>query len=308
MTGVQDAKNPYESVPCNICGSTEFRVVTPPAERPIGDFAVVFRSSTDEALKDQLVACASCGLQYVNPRLRSDLILEGYSEGSDEVFVSQAKGREKTFDKALNLIENFAPGRGHLLDIGTAAGSFLHVAAERGWKVSGCEPNKWLCEWGQKNYGLDIRPGTHFDQRYPNQAFDVVTVWDVLEHVDDPKAFLLECQRILKPGGLLVVNYPDIGSWMAKAMGRKWPMLLTAHLYYFTRDTLKKLLRTSGFDVVDMRPHYQWLELGYVLKRGEAVIGPFARLGRSVASGLGVAHRQVPYWIGQTLAVARKKP
>ncbi len=308
MTGVQDRKNPYESVPCNICGSSAFRVVTPAAERPIGDFVAVFRSSTDEALKDQLVACESCGLQFVNPRLRSDLILEGYSEGSDEIFVSQAKARERTFDKALNLIEGLAPGRGHLLDIGTAAGSFLHVAAGRGWTVSGCEPNKWLCEWGQKHYGLDIRPGTHFDQHYPDQAFDVVTVWDVLEHVDDPKAFLLECQRVLKPGGLLVVNYPDIGSWMASAMGRKWPMLLTAHLYYFTRDTLAKLLAATGFDVVEMRPYYQWLELGYILKRGEAVVGPLARLGRSVASGLGIAQRQVPYWIGQTLAIARKNP
>lgn len=307
MTLVQDGQSAYESVPCNLCGSTEYRVIYPAAERPSGDHVTVFRSSTDEALKDQLVACKTCGLQFVTPRLRSDLIIAGYSEGSDETFVSQAEAREWTFDKALDLIERHAPVRGHLLDIGTAAGSFLHVAEKRGWKVSGCEPSRWLCEWGKKNYGLDIRPGTHFEQHYPDQAFDVVTVWDVLEHVDDPKKFLVECQRILKPGGLLVVNYPDIGSLAAKAMGRKWLMLLTAHLYYFTRTTLAAMLRATGFDVVEQRPHIQWLELGYVLKRGEPVAGALARAARRVVSSVGAARTHVPYWLGQTLAIARKR-
>jgi len=302
----QDLTGLYETLPCNLCGGHEFRVVFPAGDRSVADLAVSFRSSGDEALKDQLVACVSCGLQYVNPRLRPDLILDGYREGTDEVFVSQAPARERTFAKALDRIETLTPHRGLLLDVGTAAGSFLHVAAARGWEVSGCEPNAWLCEWGRKTYGLDIRPGTLVDQRFSDHAFDVVTVWDVLEHTADPAEFLRECRRVTKPGGLLVVNCPDIGSWIARVMGRRWPMLLTVHLYYFTRRTLTELLGRVGFDVLQVRPHIQWLELGYVLKRGEPAAGPLARAAGRIASGFGLSHRHVPYWIGQTLVIARR--
>ena len=305
-SATQDLTSLYETVPCNLCGGTDYRTIYPATERPIANLTVEFRSSGDAPLKDRLVACASCGLQFVNPRLRTDVILDGYREGTDELFVSQASARERTFARALKLIESQAPARGRLLDVGTAAGSFLHVAAARGWEVSGCEPNRWLCEWGRKTYGLDIRPGTLFDHRYPDRTFDVVTVWDVLEHVGDPMGFLRECHRVLKPGGLIVVNCPDIGSWIARLMGRRWLMLVSTHLYYFTRRTLGELLRGAGFEVVQMRPHIQWLELDYVLKRAEPLAGPFARATRRLASGLRHSRRQVPYWLGQTLVVARK--
>ena len=116
-------------------------------------------------------------------------MLEGYAGGSDEQFVSQAAGREITFNKCLDLIERAwkrAPGR--LLDIGTGGGSFPYIASKRGWQADGCEPNRWLCEWAFKNYGLAIRPGTVFEQRYPSESYDVVTLWDVLEHTPDPKS------------------------------------------------------------------------------------------------------------------------
>jgi SAM-dependent methyltransferase len=304
--GASLSESPYETVPCNLCHNTTYRIVYPALARPIANLAVEFRSSGDEPLSDRLVACTTCGLQFVSPRLRPELILAAYREGSDEVFVSQASARERTFVRALQLIEARAPGRGRLLDIGTAGGAFLHVAAARGWEVSGCEPNKWLCEWGRKTYGLDIRPGTLFDYRHPDHAFDVVTAWDVLEHASDPMAFLRECQRILKPGGLVVVNCPDIGSWIARVMGRRWPMLLSTHLYYFTRRTLGQSLERAGFRVELVRPHVQRLELDYILRRSEPVAGPFARGARSLVSLLGLSSRHVPYWVGQTLVIASK--
>jgi SAM-dependent methyltransferase len=288
-----------------LCNSTEYRVIYPAIGRSTNDLAVEYRSSGDVPLRDQLVACARCGLQFVSPRLCRDLILAGYRAGSDELFVSQAAARERTFDRALNIVEKYVPARGRLLDVGTAAGSFIHVAAQRGWQVSGCEPNTWLCDWGRKAYGVEIQSGTLFDQHYPNQVFKVVTVWDVLEHDSDPLALARECHRILEPGGILVVNCPDIGSWIARLMGRRWPMLVSTHLYYFTRQTLAELLQRAGFVVTEMRPHVQWLEVDYVLRRAEPMAGGVARLGRRVASGLGLSRWHLPYWLGQTLVVAR---
>lgn len=302
-----------ESVPCNICGSTQSHILRPAqydilSTREV-DFTRTFSSSSDERLNHQLVACARCGLQYVSPRLRADAVLEGYAGGSDEQFVSQARGREITFGKCLDAIErlwNRAPGR--LLDVGTGGGSFPFMASKRGWQVEGCEPNRWLCDWALENYNLPIRPGTVFEQNYPPASYDVVTLWDVLEHTPDPKSEVREMHRLLREGGLLVINYPDIGSWIARLMGRSWVFLLDVHLYYFTRATIRKLLEDAGFEIVQVRPHFQQLGFAYVLQRAAPYIGAPARLMARVARAVGLAECQVPYWMGQTLVIARKRP
>ena len=272
------------------------------------DLNRTFSSSSDEKLNHQLVACVTCGLQYVSPRIRADAVLQGYAAGSDEKFVSQVRGREITFGKCLDLIERvWAAKPGRLLDIGTGAGSFPFMATRRGWQADGCEPNRWLCEWGLRNYGLPIRPGTVFEQGYPSRTYDVVTLWDVLEHTPDPKAEIREAHRLLNENGLLVINYPDIGSWIARLMGRSWVFLLDVHLYYFTRVTIRKLLDDSGFEVVTVRPHFQRLGLAYVLERATPYIGAAARLMIGPIRRLGLASWQVPYWMGQTLVIARKR-
>ncbi len=295
----------YETVPCNLCGSAEHRVIYPAVDRHSTDFATEFRSSADGPLTERLVACAKCGLQFVSPRVHQALILDGYREGSDERFVSQARARERTFDASLTRIGNHVrPGR--LLDIGTAAGSFLQAARGRGWQVSGCEPNRWMCDWGRTHYGLTIDAGTLLEQHYADESFDVVTLWDVLEHDGDPRRLLEECHRVLRPDGFIVVNYPDVGSWIARLMGRRWVFLLSGHLYYFTRGTIRDLLQRTGFQVVDLRPHVQWLEFDYLLLRGETLAGPLARFIRAIAARLGLSHKHVPYWIGQTFVMARR--
>lgn len=298
-----------ENVVCNLCGADDYEVIYPPRyelARP-EEILNTFRSSGDEKLLDRLVRCRRCGLQYLNPRLRSDVVIEGYSSGRDETFVSQIAGRERTFANSLKFIGQYKPARGRLLDIGTAGGSFMAVAKENGWNVEGCEPNRWMCEWANKHYGLQIAPGTVFDMKLQQKSFDAVTLWDVLEHTPDPKATLKECLRVLKPGGILVVNFPDIRSLVARLMGRRWVFLLSVHLYYFTTHTLTKMLNDLGFRVLKVRRHWQTLELGYILYRMEAYLRPVARGFGRLVKRLGLSHVQIPYWMGQVLVIAEKK-
>ena len=135
----------------------------------------------------------------------------------------------------------------------------------------------------------------------------MVTIWDVLEHTPDPKEVLRECRRILKKKGLLVVNYPDIGSWIARIMGRKWVFLLSVHLYYFTRRTMVKMLQDSGFSVLKIKPHYQQLALGYLFSRSKAYVGHVGAIGENISRMLGMGGVNIPYWIGQTLVIAQKE-
>jgi len=307
MEKINSPTDVLETVPCPVCGSADYDVIYPArqdssrAQRAVE----IFRSSGDETLVDQLVRCKGCGMQYLNPRLRQDIILQGYSEGADEIFVSQNPAREKTFDDCLKIIERYAPQKGRILDIGTAAGAFLSVARRRGWQVAGCEPNRWMCAWAKQHYDLDIAPGSVWDMNLADGSLDAVTLWDVLEHMPDPRRALLECRRVLKPGGLLVVNYPDIGSWIAKAMGRKWVFLLSVHLHYFTFTTMNRILKDAGFSVVKHQPHFQKLELDYIFKRMAAYIPVLPGWGRKAAAALGLKEAQVPYWMGQTLVLAK---
>jgi 2-polyprenyl-3-methyl-5-hydroxy-6-metoxy-1,4-benzoquinol methylase len=296
-----------ESVPCFLCGADDFDVVYEAQHDQEKDLDPVqkFRASGDELLIDQLVRCRRCTFQYVNPRLRGDLIFSSYSDGDDPTYVSQIDARERTFAHSLGEIERAVGAPGKLLDIGTAAGAFVAAAAARGWQAEGCEPNRWLAHWGTAHYGITIRPGSVFEQKYSERSFDVVTLWDVIEHTLNPHEMLEHCHRLLKPGGVLVVNYPDIGSSVARVLGRRWLFLTSVHLYYFDRTTISRMLAATGFKVERLRPHWQRLELDYVLFRGSVLSRRLSAGSRWLVRLVGAGKLQVPYWLGQTFVIAR---
>ncbi len=184
-----------EHIRCNLCGADDYKVKYKGAlKEELGaakgarEAGKLYSASSYHIGNDQVVECNKCGLVYVNPRLRADVIIKGYSDAEDMAYVSQAEGRLRTFRKSVKLIEKYAPGKGRLLDVGCAAGFFLKAAKDSGWDVRGVEPSRWLAEWGRKKYGLDIRAGTLDSVKFPSNSFDAVTMWDVLEHVPDPFA------------------------------------------------------------------------------------------------------------------------
>jgi hypothetical protein len=89
-------------------------------------------------------------------------------------------------------------------------------------------------------------------------------------------------------------------------MGRSWVFLLDVHLYYFTRATIRQLLEKAGFDILRISPHFQRLSLGYVLSRAAPYVGAPARVSERVVRRLGLGDLQIPYWMGQTVVIARK--
>jgi 2-polyprenyl-3-methyl-5-hydroxy-6-metoxy-1,4-benzoquinol methylase len=297
----------FEEVLCVVCGSDQHEVVH--EARYAGstrDPVETFRASGDQLLVDRLVRCRECQFQYVSPRLRGDVILTCYAEGDDPLYVSQVDARMRTFLAAIDEIERATGHKGRLLDVGTAAGAFVAAAARRGWDAQGCEPNRWLAEWGAKHFGIRVRQGDLLQQSYPDQSFDVITLWDVIEHTPDPRAVLDRCHRLLRPGGVLIVNYPDIGSWVARALGRRWLFLTSVHLWYFDRRTIRTMLEKSGFKVERIRPHVQRLELDYILFRGAILSQSLSRAARAIVGALRLGRAQVPYWLGQTFVLSRK--
>jgi len=299
----------YESVPCNLCGSVDLKTIYEARADLERDpaFADKFRASSDELLTLPLVRCRQCSLLFVNPRIARGAMLDGYASGADPMYVSQMPARVRTFARTIAHIDRLRPGKGRLLDVGTAAGAFLKAANDDGWDATGIEPNEWLANWGRTEYGVKIHIGSIDEIALEPASFDVVTLWDVIEHTPDPMHVLRRAHGLLAPGGLLVVNYPDIGSWIARAMGRKWPFLSSVHLYYFTSETIRAALDRAGFETIAIRPHLQRLTLGYIVSRGSVVSPALSRAGTRVVSALGLSAREVPYWLGQTFVAARAR-
>ncbi len=295
----------YESVRCNLCGADDYSIVYK-ARKAGSTEKGHFSASGNDVLLDQVVKCRKCGFVYVNPRPRGESVVAGYSDAVDETYVSQAEGRKQTFKSCLALIEKQRPGKGRILDVGCAAGFFLQAAKQGGWQEYGVEPSRWLAGYGRKNLGLNVKAGTLKEAKFPDY-FDVVTLWDVLEHVPDPSAELREIRRVLKPGGLLVVNYPNFGSKLARLAGRRWWFLLSVHLFYFTPHTLKAMLEGNGFEQYYSKRHFQKLSLGYLAYR----FGPYSKLLQTaltkIVRGLGLHDKQITYYASQELVLARKK-
>jgi SAM-dependent methyltransferase len=144
-------------------------------------------------------------------------------------------------------------GEGRLLDFGCGAGQFLARMKSLGWTAAGLElsPDA-IAEC--RAAGLEVRLGTFPDASIPDAAFDVVTFWESLEHVPNPRETVAEARRILTPGGRVVLSLPLCDSLAFERLGADWYSLdLPRHLSHFTRNTLERLLREQGFEEVQFR-------------------------------------------------------
>ena len=250
--------------------------------------------------------CRTCGLVYVNPRTPAALIAKSYAEADNDDYLIGKEGRLSTGRRGIKMIESYAPTKGRILDVGCAAGFFLKAAEERGWETRGIELSHKLVAYGTSQLGLDLTPGTLEDTSFPDAFFDAVTFWDVLEHLPNPRSTLQAVRRILKPGGIILINYPDFNSLWAKLFRRKWWFLLSSHLYYFTPATLTALLNSEGFAVVSKRRHWQQLGLGYLASRLGSYSRPMAGLLKRLVESVGLEDKNITYYGSQTNIIARK--
>lgn len=296
------------TVSCNLCGSDRFEVVLPALEAVEQALNERYRSSSDDICRDQVVRCRDCELVYINPRPPLEHIHQGYAEAIDETYVSQAEGRLHAFRRIARQISRLKdPDGGRLLDVGAAAGFFLVAAREQGWKVEGIELSSWLADWAKQHFDLTIHTAPLREGQFPPDHFDAITMFDVLEHVEDPTATVRIVREVLKDDGLFVLSYPDWGSIFARLLKRRWWFLLSVHLYYFTRQTIRRLLEQNGFEVIAMQRLYPSLQLGYLFERLEVYSPLVGRSLGSVVRKLGLHDRSVPYYASQTLVFTRPK-
>jgi len=245
---------------------------------------------------------------YANPRREATALLNAYEAVVDETYLEERDGRVLTFRRHLEPLERLAgPANGRrILDVGCHVGIFLEVAAERGWDAWGVEPSRWAAEQARRR-GLNVVTGTLAHANFPDGFFDLVTLWDVIEHLSDPKAELVEVHRVLRPGGLVCLHTMDIESPFARLLGHRWPWLMEMHLYYFSRPTLAALLRKTGFEVIASRVQGRFLRLGYALSRLRAFSPLLADLMGRTVRALGMAAAPIPINLGDLFTTYARK-
>lgn len=204
--------------------------------------------------------CEDCACFFRLPRLGFTDLKKYYPQGKYEAYVL-----DKSF--ILKIISGFALkaksryitrllGKGSLLDVGCARGKFLQEMRRRGWDVQGIEPDRNSVEAAQKS-GLQVKEGIFEGAQYPPEVFDVITMWHVLEHMQDPSKDLEQASRALKKGGFLVFSVPNIDSLEAKAFRHLWSGFdVPRHSFVYSKKGLKIIFSRIGLVEKEVRTRF----------------------------------------------------
>ncbi|MFQ3672204.1 MAG: class I SAM-dependent methyltransferase [Aggregatilineales bacterium] len=245
---------------CNLCGSAQHHPFCPANGR-------------------SLIQCEGCGLIYVSARPDERELYALYGEAyfhnnqSGEVgyadYIADEPNIRQTAQRRLAFVERFTRGRGRMLDVGCAMGFIMDEAHKRGWQVEGLDVSGYAVEYVRERFGHVAHHSTVTDAPLPANSFDLVTMYDVIEHVPDPKATMQRIHQLLKPGGIYELATPDVGSLPARLNGKRWIgyKMSEEHIYYFSVETLRRMLDETGFDVVHVRHIGKVVTLGLFLDR-----------------------------------------
>lgn len=213
--------------------------------------------------------CDRCGFLFVNPRPRLDEVMDYYARdyfaGTNAVEWETVNRHD--FSSVLARLHELGYNAGRLLDVGCAYGAFLSQAREQGFEVMGVELSQAAAEAARSRKKLNVTTGTIADLACPAGFFDVITSFHVLEHLENPVEMLIHAGALLKSGGMLVVQVPNLtlklarfrviqilGAQKSDNFGFEAP----THLNFFVPATLKMLIEKSGFRVIELRNAYPY--------------------------------------------------
>ena len=144
----------------------------------------------------------------------------------------------------------------HLLDVGCSSGAFISTVGDLGVDAAGVEPSRGPVKTAIES-GLKVYQGYLNDIQFPGESFDVVTLFEVIEHLKEPLGLIKECRRILRRGGLLVIRTGNADSWTVRFMKSRWDYFSISehggHISFFTPQSIKKIAERSGFLVEDIK-------------------------------------------------------
>ena len=247
---------------CPVCGASNFKLVHGDAHDPI----------TLDAF--QVLRCSSCGVAYTAPVPPS---LDRYYPRQYRAYGTVvARILESLYGLRVLRWARFKPQGGTVLEIGCGSGLMLAAFRRRGWSVSGIERNADAVETARESLG-EATLVTSLQELPPHARFDLIVMFQVLEHMGKPVALLRQCAELLAPGGRIIANVPNFSSWQSQFAGSKWMHLdVPRHLIHYTPRSISETFQRAGLTVSSLsftsleHDPYGWVESTISMLTGHA--------------------------------------
>jgi 2-polyprenyl-3-methyl-5-hydroxy-6-metoxy-1,4-benzoquinol methylase len=234
-------KNILEGVKCCVCSNTD-----------PNKFKVKFTKNGID-----IVQCDNCSFVFIPPYFRKNITYTDYKgvDVADQVRKGNNWVKLQRHFLRYKLIRKYK-AKGKLFDLGVGWGHFLLAGQMLGYDVSGIEISEQPYLYAKNDLKLPVEHIDFFKMPESNK-FDVLTMWDVLEHIDRADTVIEKCSKLINEGGYIVIQVPQIDSYIAKKYGADWKMMGLDHVNYFSKKTLTELLEKNGFNVRTIKSSFE---------------------------------------------------
>lgn len=300
---------------CCVCGADNYEPLYKPEHSPgpvvrckVCDFVYVNPIETDKALITEGPVLGDRPEDLLHSA-DLDAIKGSWEEPIIEAYLAELRPKQVNAEEALTYINQLAGQRGKILDYGCFCGVFLSVAQAQGWDAYGIEPLVMPSIYARGKFGLKVTTDTLRHDTFPADFFDVVTAFQVFEHIVDPQDSLEKIRHIIKPGGLIAIEVPNIENTWVKVFKEKHRHFVEDHVSFFSAETLKRLLERFGFQPVGV--YYPVRALSY--RHFAWWIGRFAGkrsggMAQNLVSRMGLDEKTINLSFGDIVMVIARKP
>ncbi|MBF0319989.1 MAG: class I SAM-dependent methyltransferase [Nitrospirae bacterium] len=233
----------------------------------------------------RILQCTKCELMVIHPMPTQENLLSVYNENyynnekltSSDItaiygysdYMAERINKQQGYQKICQTINRYNPvaHNQRLLDFGCGLGHFMDSAYDTGYSVSGVEFNAYAIEYIRKRYTYKVISFDEFNKT--NEKVNIITMFDVIEHMPNPFETLDRIGMLLEKDGLLVISTMDSRSWLSKLMGKRLEDFrrITEHIYFFSRKNLSEILIKKGFDILEVKSIGHSFELKYLNSR-----------------------------------------
>ena len=223
---------------------------------------IICNSSIFKPYVKVLKQCVNCGhivadVDTGSISFKNIYNLSYFKGGAYLDYVKDGTSFERNFRNRLKALRKYCP-QGKLLEIGSAYGFFLNLARQY-FSVAGYEICREAADYARENFSLDVKTTDFLENNLADASFDVVVMWDVIEHLPNPQDFIEKIYRILKKGGIFVLTTGDIGSLLALYQRKKWRLIHPPlHIHYFSKKTITNLLNKFNLRAINISYPGYW--------------------------------------------------
>jgi 2-polyprenyl-3-methyl-5-hydroxy-6-metoxy-1,4-benzoquinol methylase len=202
----------------------------------------------ENEIKPNLFYCKNC--EIIFSEFCKNKFEENYKDVDDPQYINQISNKKLYFENLINKISKDIKATDDVLEIGSYYGAFGSEIKHKVKSYVGIELSKFASNYAKSKFGLNISNKNIFSFLSNNKKkFDIIFMFDVIEHLDDPKEVIKICSKHLNMNGRIIISTMNMDSIFAKLTGKYYPWIISMHKFYFTDKSMKKLLNTNNLEI-----------------------------------------------------------